>query len=179
MPTFGQRFTNEVASDDNPTKHGMFVETITRAHGQMNPGTWWRLTDGRGRFWESRPENLAPCHLDEPTPEPDTPDFVGDPLGTHPPDEPWCACGFGPNEHRALDGNCPVPPAKGQDDGSCVCGDRGPITACPVHARLALDLAMEMAGQQQDGRTRTPPNTPPPGYESLPPAWRPDRTRHA
>lgn len=33
-----------------------------------------------------------------------------------------------------------------QGDCACVCGDRGPITACPVHGRLALDLAVELAG---------------------------------
>lgn len=28
-----------------------------------------------------------------------------------------------------------------------------------------------------EGRERTPPSTPAPGYESLPPGWRPDRSR--
>lgn len=59
MPLFCEWFTNVMASDDNPTRHGMYVETKV-VTGRMNRGTWWRLTDGQGRFWESNPKNLVP-----------------------------------------------------------------------------------------------------------------------
>jgi hypothetical protein len=60
MPAFCEWFTNTLASDDNPTKHGMYIETIRRPRGSVNSGTWWRMTDGQGRFWLSSPDNLVP-----------------------------------------------------------------------------------------------------------------------
>lgn len=61
MPSFGEWFTNTVASEKNPLRDGMYVKTITIPSGQrrMNPGTWWELTDGKGRFWRSNPEWLV------------------------------------------------------------------------------------------------------------------------
>ena len=59
MPTFGDWFTGIYASDDNPTKHGMYVRTIRRT-GRMNNGTFYELTDGKGEFWQSSVENCEP-----------------------------------------------------------------------------------------------------------------------
>ena len=50
-PTFGDMVTNPYASDSNPSKHGYFVELIHRK-GRLNPGVWYRCTNGTGRFWE-------------------------------------------------------------------------------------------------------------------------------
>lgn len=61
-PKFGDKFINKVAGDSNPRKIGMFVRVIHRAHGRMNPGKWWQMTDGKGDFWESNPDNLVPVN---------------------------------------------------------------------------------------------------------------------
>ena len=50
-PSFGEFVTNPHASVGNPQKHGYFVEIIQRS-GRVNPGTWYRCTDGNGKFWE-------------------------------------------------------------------------------------------------------------------------------
>lgn len=60
IPTFGQWFTNIVASKDNPQRHGMYVRTTRRA-GRMNAGTFYELTDGQGAFWECPEGNVVPC----------------------------------------------------------------------------------------------------------------------
>lgn len=60
-PRFGERVTSRYASDDNPTKHGIFVRTIRRT-GRRNRGLHYELTDGKGRFWEIPAEN---CSKDE------------------------------------------------------------------------------------------------------------------
>jgi hypothetical protein len=39
------------AGEQNPIRDGIFVE-IKRVTGRLNPGTWLRLTDGNGKFWE-------------------------------------------------------------------------------------------------------------------------------
>lgn len=51
-PRFGEWFTGIYASDENPHKHGMYVRTIRRYPGGMNPGMFYELTDGEGNFWE-------------------------------------------------------------------------------------------------------------------------------
>lgn len=56
-PAFGQWVENRLASESNPTRRGMFVRAGHTAHGRMNPGPWWEITDGRGEFWRTRPEN--------------------------------------------------------------------------------------------------------------------------
>lgn len=38
------------ASPDNPIRDGMYVETIVRM-GRLNPGKFYRLTNGKGKFW--------------------------------------------------------------------------------------------------------------------------------
>lgn len=54
QPKFGDTIVNDVASDENPHKTGIFVRAIRRT-GRLNPGVWWQITDGRGSFWESPP----------------------------------------------------------------------------------------------------------------------------
>lgn len=50
-PKFGEWMRGVWASERNPQRDGMYVETIVRT-GRFNAGTWYRLTDGNGRFWE-------------------------------------------------------------------------------------------------------------------------------
>ncbi len=54
-PKFGATVTNHFASEDNPTRVGIFVRS-GRRNGRMNPGVWWELTDGRGKFWQVSPD---------------------------------------------------------------------------------------------------------------------------
>lgn len=49
-PLFGELVRGVYASENNPQRDGMYVETIVRK-GRMNPGKFYRLTDGRGKFW--------------------------------------------------------------------------------------------------------------------------------
>lgn len=44
------------ASMNNPHKVGTYVETIRR-RGRMNPGKHYRVTDGKGDFWEVPKDN--------------------------------------------------------------------------------------------------------------------------
>ena len=50
-PKFGEPMRGIWAGDDNPLRDGLYVETRTRK-GRVNAGVFYRLTDGRGRFWE-------------------------------------------------------------------------------------------------------------------------------
>ena len=50
-PKFGQRIRGVWASVDNPIRDGYFVEVVRRT-GRLNPGVFYRITDGKGRFWE-------------------------------------------------------------------------------------------------------------------------------
>lgn len=54
-PKFGDRMCNLWAGDPNPNKFGLFVRS-RRTTGRMNPGLWYELTDGNGRFWETNGE---------------------------------------------------------------------------------------------------------------------------
>jgi len=63
-PEFGDRIRNLYASEDNPIRDGYYVNAIRRT-GRLNKGVWYRITDGRGRFWEM-PRGSA-ILLDEPT----------------------------------------------------------------------------------------------------------------
>lgn len=51
-PKFGDRIEGVYASRDNPLKFGTFVCLVKRRHGAMNPGTYYRVTNERGDFWE-------------------------------------------------------------------------------------------------------------------------------
>lgn len=50
VPKFGDWMRGIHAAESNPHRDGMFVEVIKRA-GRVNRGTFYRLTDGRGKFW--------------------------------------------------------------------------------------------------------------------------------
>lgn len=61
-PSFGQWFKNVWASDDNPLRFGAYVRTIVR-RGRFNPGTYYELTDTKGKFWEIEWNGLYPLSL--------------------------------------------------------------------------------------------------------------------
>lgn len=48
---YGDLIENGWASRDNPKRFGYFSETVTRG-GKVNRGTYMRLTDKKGKFWE-------------------------------------------------------------------------------------------------------------------------------
>ena len=49
-PRFGDRIVNTAASVRNPIKMGIFVRRVVKT-GFVNPGVWYELTDGNGKFW--------------------------------------------------------------------------------------------------------------------------------
>ena len=49
-PAFGEPMRGIWASESNPTRDGYYVETIRRT-GRFNPGTFYRMTDRKGKFW--------------------------------------------------------------------------------------------------------------------------------
>lgn len=55
-PKFGEPVENTYASLSNPTRVGLFVKSGRRT-GRLNPGVYWTLTDGRGKFWDMSPDN--------------------------------------------------------------------------------------------------------------------------
>lgn len=58
-PKFGEWRRGIWASEDNPTRDGMFVRAGRIPHGRMNAGLWWEFTDGSGNFWRYPPESVA------------------------------------------------------------------------------------------------------------------------
>lgn len=50
-PAFGDRIRGIWAGEKNPQRDGMYVRTVRRT-GRCNPGTFYELTDGKGRFWQ-------------------------------------------------------------------------------------------------------------------------------
>lgn len=46
-PMFGDRMRNLWASEQNPTRDGIFVQAIRRNHANL-----YRMTDGKGKFWD-------------------------------------------------------------------------------------------------------------------------------
>lgn len=50
-PKFGEWLRGIWASERNPIRDGMYVKT-TRRTGRLNPGTWYQLTNGKGKFWD-------------------------------------------------------------------------------------------------------------------------------
>jgi len=50
-PKFGEWFRGIYASEDNPIRDGMYVRTIRRT-GRLNRGTFYELTNLKGKFWE-------------------------------------------------------------------------------------------------------------------------------
>lgn len=49
-PKFGDWIRGNYASEENPNRDGMFVRVI-HTKGRLNPGIWYELTDGNGKFW--------------------------------------------------------------------------------------------------------------------------------
>ena len=62
-PKFGEWLRGIYASERNPQRDGMYVRTIRRT-GRTNPGTYYELTDGKGRVWS------YPAQSVERTPKP-------------------------------------------------------------------------------------------------------------
>ncbi len=54
-PVFGQRIRLIHASEKNPHREGIFVEMKRIPRGRINPGIHYRMTDGKGDFWEAPP----------------------------------------------------------------------------------------------------------------------------
>jgi len=52
-PKFGEWMRGIYAAPDNPIRDGLYVRTKV-CRGRLNPGTYYQLTDGRGKFWEFR-----------------------------------------------------------------------------------------------------------------------------
>ena len=65
MPKFGDKIRGIHASERNPIRDGFYVETIHRK-GRMNPGKWYGLTDGKGRFWEFEADATIPVPEEKP-----------------------------------------------------------------------------------------------------------------
>lgn len=75
-PRFGDTIENGWASEDNPTRVGIFVREGRRT-GRLNPGRYFEVTDGNGKFWElpvttDHKITVTPAALTPPT-EPETP----------------------------------------------------------------------------------------------------------
>jgi hypothetical protein len=51
-PKFGDRIEGVHAGHNNPQKFGTFVCVVRRPHGVVNSGTFYRVTDKNGNFWE-------------------------------------------------------------------------------------------------------------------------------
>ena len=49
-PKFGEWLRGIYASERNPLRDGMYVRTVRRT-GRCNPGKYYELTDGNGKFW--------------------------------------------------------------------------------------------------------------------------------
>ena len=48
---FGDIIENEWASPENPIRKGYLVR-IGKRTGRLNPGMYYQMTDGYGKFWE-------------------------------------------------------------------------------------------------------------------------------
>lgn len=69
-PKFGDWIRGIFASESNPQRDGMFVREKVNS-GRLNPGKWWELTNGKGKFWSYPPTScIAIPHAGAPiTPE--------------------------------------------------------------------------------------------------------------
>lgn len=61
-PKFGDRMRGIHASESNPIRDGFYIKTVRRT-GSMNKGTFYQLTNGKGKFWEYPAESVV--FLDE------------------------------------------------------------------------------------------------------------------
>lgn len=66
-PKYGDRLRGIHASESNPQRDGFYVETVRRT-GRMNAGKSYRLTDGKGHFWEYPAESTEPVDATPRTP---------------------------------------------------------------------------------------------------------------
>lgn len=57
-PTFGDQLLNIFAGESNPHRIGIFVRVRRIPRGRVNAGTWWQMTDGKGRFWDTDPRAM-------------------------------------------------------------------------------------------------------------------------
>lgn len=57
-PRFGDIVENPYASDRNPLKRLVFIRVVRRT-GRFNPGTYYELTDTKGRFHEFGSEGVT------------------------------------------------------------------------------------------------------------------------
>lgn len=55
---FGERVRNVWAGAENPTRDGTFVEMRRHKTGRYSFAIYARLTDGKGKFWETDPNGL-------------------------------------------------------------------------------------------------------------------------
>ncbi len=63
-PNFGDEMLNPWAGEGNPTRVGVFVSEYRRS-GRCNPGHFYKLTDKKGRFWDTWSHNCVfTDHLD-------------------------------------------------------------------------------------------------------------------
>lgn len=63
-PWLGKWFRGIHASERNPQRDGMYVRTVVRPSGTMNPGTFYELTDGKGSYWQYPVEALVPLPME-------------------------------------------------------------------------------------------------------------------
>lgn len=62
-PRFGALVTNLLADPDSPQRQGYFVAAVRhQGRGPLPPGTYWRLTDGGGNFWDFHPTRGELAH---------------------------------------------------------------------------------------------------------------------
>ena len=57
-PKFGDWIRGNFASERNPIRDGMYVRTVRRT-GKFNPGKFYELTDGKGKFWQFQAEETT------------------------------------------------------------------------------------------------------------------------
>lgn len=57
---FGDKVMNLSAGEANPYKRGIFVREFVR-QGRLNPGRTYEMTDGKGDFWECKPDSIVPA----------------------------------------------------------------------------------------------------------------------
>ena len=63
-PGFGALVTNLLADETAPRRRGYFVAVTrhTSGRGSFTTGTYWKLTDGCGHFWEVHPTRGELAH---------------------------------------------------------------------------------------------------------------------
>lgn len=135
-PIFGEQIMGIWAGESNPQRVGRYVETRRRT-GRLNPGVWYRLTDGRGSFWEYEASQtlFVPVQSTQETLE--IPDFLRNQDNLRAEraaqetrvDDGRCICLAGVSDIPEHDEDCPRRQAKAP---ICSCGT--PYGKyCPIH----------------------------------------------